>query len=657
MSLENLPSFFLNLFEGDVNGEATHSYEFKSFRLDLEERQLLRNGTALPLTPKAFDVLATLVVRSGHLVEKDDLLRSVWGESFVEEANVARIVHTLRRILGEDENGNKFIETVPTKGYRFVADVTQVFDEPSTSAVVAQSPPTSLDTVRPPSVPVDDEPAIYSKRNPRIVLFVAGFATAISLIVVLSFDFQWGSAGNNAAVKTIAVLPLRALNGDDRDPLYDLGIADSLINRLSSTKGLLVRPLSSTRQYEESEIDPVAAGKEQKVDYVLASNYQIQEGKIRITSQLINVGSGKTEETYKTEKEISKAFELQDAFAVEIGNRLMSRFALHLSGDPSRRGTTNEEAYRLYLQGMSLYDRRSNENAKLSVRLLDQAVQLEPTYALAWAGDAHAHRYLGNMVRNTSSSLDEEYKKSIEAVNRALALDPNLSEAHSALCENKYMYEFDSPGAESECKRALELDPNSALAHDIYSRFLSWAGRHAEAIAESDIAIELEPTSHFFKRNLGMHLFYARRYDDAVLQLRRVIEVDKEFGNAYQWLSRIFVVQGKETEAFEAWMDFFSRSSGKNPEATQAYNTAFQTSGYRGFLLERMKRFDESSQGLFQGAAYAAELGDNDRAFDYLEKSLERREGWMMSMNVDPRLDTLRDDPRYIRLLERVAPR
>src|SRR5436190_200679 len=109
MSLENLPSFFLNLFEGDVNGEATHSYEFKSFRLDLEERQLLRNGTALPLTPKAFDVLATLVVRSGHLVEKDDLLRSVWGESFVEEANVARIVHTLRRILGEDENGNKFI--------------------------------------------------------------------------------------------------------------------------------------------------------------------------------------------------------------------------------------------------------------------------------------------------------------------------------------------------------------------------------------------------------------------------------------------------------------------------------------------------------------------------------------------------------------------
>jgi len=651
MSLQNLPSFFLNIFESDdMDDDGTHSYQFKSFRLDLEERQLLQNGSPVPLTPKAFDVLATLVVRSSHLVEKDELLRSVWGESFVEESNVARIVHTLRRILGEDENGNKFIETVPTKGYRFVADVTRVGNESSPLGVDAPTAPLAT----PEPVPVSHSIENGSKRNPRIVLFVAGFVTAISLIVLLSFDFQSGSSGNAPSVRSIAILPLRALNANDRNTLYTLGTADSLINRLSSVKGFIVRSLNSTQKYDQAEVDPVAVGEEQNVDYVLASNYQIAEGQIRITSQLFNVANGRAEETYTIEKEVTKAFELQNAFAVEIGNNLMSRFAVRLTGDPSRRGATNAEAYRLYLQGMTLYDRRSVKNARASVELLDRAVQLDPTYALAWAGNAHAHRYLGNM--NGQSDSHEEYKKSVDAANRALALDPNLSEAHSALCENKYSYEYDFAGAERECKRALELDPNSGLAHDIYSRLLSVAGRPAEAIAESEVAIDLEPISFYYKRNLGMILFTARRYDEAVAQFKRVLELEKEDGNSCQWLSRIFILQGKEKEAFDSWMKFYSKTAKATPEATQAYDSAFQTSGLRGFQLERVRRFEEGTQAIYQGATYALEIGDRDKAFEYLEKSLEQREVWMMGLNVDPRLDSLRDDPRYLPLLARVGP-
>ncbi|MDQ3258901.1 MAG: hypothetical protein M3R15_34400, partial [Acidobacteriota bacterium] len=330
---------------------------------------------------------------------------------------------------------------------------------------------------------------------------------------------------------------------------------------------------------------------------------------------------------------------------------LSARFGSTSSGATAKRGTTNEEAYRLYLQGMYLYGKRTLADAQKAVEVLEQAVKLDPNYALAWAGKAHAHRSAANFGR--SVEIHEEYQKSIEAINKALALDENLSDAYSALCDNKMYYEYDFAGAERACKRAIELNPDSSLARQIYSRYLNSRGRHDEAIGESKTAIDLEPASLLNQRVCGTCLYFARRYEEAAAQLKRVIAMDENFANAYMWLRFALEMQGNESEVFE-WFMKAPGMQNADEETVQAFKTAYQTSGWQGVLRERVKRFEEGNEAYFHGAAYNAQVGNMDKAFEYLEKSYQRRELWMANLQVDPRLDSLRDDRRFDELVKRV---
>ena len=483
----------------------------------------------------------------------------------------------------------------------------------------------------------------------------AAFAVAALLVGAIAFGYYFFYTGKIAlsadGKKSIAVLPLKPINTTNRDEIYEVGIADSLILKLGSIEEFVVRPLSATRKYADIAQDSLAAGKEQQVDYVVASNYQLAGGKIKVTAQLFNVTTGQTEGSYTSEKDVANVFAMQDAIAGEVGNQLLARFATTASNPTAKRGTSNEEAYRRYLQGMYLYDRRTLADARKAVGLLEQAIQLDPNYARAWAGKAHAHRSLGNFGGNTH----EEYKKSIEAINRALALDENLADAHSALCENKYFYEWDSDGAERECKRAVELDANSARAHDIYARYLFTRGRFDEAITESKTAIDLEPTSLFIQRNYGIGLYYARRYTEAVAQFKRVSEIDPNFVATYAWLVPALNVQGNEAEAFE-WFMKWQAVLKTDEETVQSYKTAYQTSGWQGVGRERVKRFDEGKiRSYFLEACLTVHTGDKDKAFEYLEKSFQRREWGIPHLRIDPSLDSLRDDPRFEELVRRVG--
>jgi len=474
----------------------------------------------------------------------------------------------------------------------------------------------------------------------------------------LGYFFYARKTPSGADGKTsIAVLPLKPINTDKRDPLYEIGIADSLILKLGSMKGFIVRPLSATRKYAGIDQDPIAAGQEQKVNYVLASNYQLAGGKIRITAQLFNVANGQIEETYKSaEKDAANVFAMQDAIASEVGNVLSARFATTSSGRTARRGTTNEEAYRLYLQGMYLIGKRSPADAQKGIEALGQAVRLDPKYARAWAGKAQAH------LADFSGSPQAQYQKSMEAVNKALALDENLADARSVLCLNKNSYEWDFDGAKRECERAIELDPNSSLAHLNYSRYLNGQGRFDAAIAEAKTAIDLEPTSLANQRQYGMCLYYGRRYPEAATQFKRMEAMDKGFGAPYNWLVVTSEMQGNYPEAFEWLMKM--KTFYKDPEEEiQAYQAAWQTSGWPGVLRERARRGDDgnfrpSRAGLyFQRAIEQAKVGNKDQAFEYLEQSYQTREFWMMLLKVEPGLDSLHHDPRFDGLVSRVGLR
>jgi serine/threonine-protein kinase len=455
-------------------------------------------------------------------------------------------------------------------------------------------------------------------------------------------------------MKSIIVLPVKAINAADRDDIYEIGIADSLIHRLSSMAGLKVRPLTTSQGYTDNTLDPIAAGREQQVDYVLASTYQLAEGKIRVRAQLINVASGQLEKTYQIEKDRSDVFAMQDAIATEVGNNLLARFGTASNHLTSKRGTTNEDAYRLYLQGMYLANQRTLNDALKAIEALEGAVQLDPKYARAWAGLGYTHRTVS--LYTSEVTTQEAYQKSMEAINKALALDGNLSEAHSALCENKYLYEWDFAGAEFECKRALELDPESSQAHEIFSRYLMGRGRLEEALAEIRTAIDLEPTSKFYQKIYGRGLLYARRYPEAEAQLKRSMAMDQSYTGMYSWLTSVLALQGKESEAFE-WLQKLLSIRKVDQKTLDTFKAAFETSGWRGALSEWLRRIDQLGGNTFDRALYNAQIGEKDEAFRYLEKVYERREIWMTYLEVDPRLDSLRDDPRFDELLKRVKSR
>jgi DNA-binding winged helix-turn-helix (wHTH) protein/tetratricopeptide (TPR) repeat protein len=472
------------------------SYRFGDFLFEPDENRLTCDGKVIHLAPKAYAVLEILVRRAGHVVDKDELLREVWDDLAIEESAVPRTVWQIRNALGDNPKKHVFILTVPKRGYRFVADVT----DPRTGEEGRQRREWSRPIFR------------------RRIAIMGLILVSITAVAMSSFFF---------------------------------------------------------RSQESSGFEAVAA---------------------------------------------------------------------------TDRGTINEEAYRLFGQASYAYERRNAESARKAVELLEQAIQLDPTFARAWAAKARAIRY--SAVMSGSEDISEAYKESLTAVERALSLDPNLSEGHSALCELKFTYEFDFDGAEIACRRAIELQPNSAIARVINSRFLNSRGRHSEAIKEIKAAIDLEPSSVYYQRNLGITLFYSRRYDEAARQLTRVIEMEKDFESSIPWLVATFAMQGMFDEAFEWSMRWQGRRSdeGQLADLRQAY----ELSGWNGFLQKQLE-LQVTGTPFYFSACQNAQIGDKDKALELLEKAYARREWGSAFLGVDPRLDPLRGDPRFEDLMARVG--
>lgn len=674
-----------------MSQQSNDLYEFEGFRLDLAEKTLTRHGEVVSVTPKVFETLQLFLENAGHLVEKDELIRRLWPDRFVEESNLTFNIKMLRKALGDDATKPCFIETVPKRGYRFIAEVSRsatVGEQENSPGFVSasnvsaiSSPPRAVDAGTPRHGAVvaladwrSANEASSPEREPQIetaisdsedadispparnrlahrLLILLGSAAAI-----LGIGYYFLSAGRPTASlpgkRTIAVLPLRPIDPTTSDPIFEIGIADALINKFNSMNGIIARPLSSIRKYAELTQDSLAAGKEQQVDFVLSSSYHLSENKIRVTWQLLNVATGQIEDNQTAETKTGDVFSMHDAISAEIGRKLAERFSTTINLADTKRGTTNEDAYRLYLQGMYLYDRRTLVDAENALDKLERATQLDANYAKAWAGKAHVHRSLGYFSINRSTH--EEYSKSIDAINRALTLDENLSDAHSALCENKFFYEYDFEGAERECKRAVELDPNSFIAHEIYSRCLWTLNRFDEAIKEVKIAIDLQPTSLFSQRNYGISLFYARRGSEAVQQFKRVSEVDPNFVANYAWFVPALLVQGQEAEAFE-WFIKWQKLLKAVETTIQAYEKGYQEAGWQGIGRVRVIHFDKAKvRSYFLEAALTAHTSDKDKAFEYLEKSLQRREWGIPFLRIDPSLDAIRSDPRFEDLVHRV---
>lgn len=378
-------------------------------------------------------------------------------------------------------------------------------------------------------------------------------------------------------------------------------------------------------------------------------------GKILVTSQLFNVRTGAIEETLRSEKDSADKFSMQDAIAGDFGNILLARFGKTAGNQIAKRYTNNEEAYRLYLQGMNLTDKRGGGNEfRKAVELFEQAIKLDPNYALAYVGLAYAHRSLSSFGGNPH----EEYPISKNAIEKALQLDENLSEAFTILGEIQVTYEWNYPAAEKSFRRAIELNPNSSFTHRFYALHLSNLGQFDQAIQEAKTAIDLDPNSMWNQRILGMNLYFARRYDEAITQFKRSSELDN--GNAsLQWLAASYEQKGDDNQAFE-WFLKAEIKSGTSTKDLDSWKNIYAQFGWQGIFrkqLEQSKKEEKEKGGTFfwNIVTRSAHLGENEQAFIYLEKSYQKRELPMVWLRVEPTLDPLRSDPRFEDLLRRVG--
>jgi tetratricopeptide (TPR) repeat protein len=496
---------------------------------------------------------------------------------------------------------------------------------------------------------------------PRRAYLYAASALVVLLLVGIVFGYYFWPGGKMSSgpdgKKSIAVLPLKPINTANRDQIYELGIADSVILKISLSRNLIVRQLHAVRNYVELDRDLIEIGKEQNVDFVLASNYQIANGKIKVTSQLLDVATGKVEDTFTIEKDSTDLFSAQDAIAGAIGSKLVARFGGATNGYEPKRGTISEEAYRLYLQGMYLVEKGDEAGTKRSIELFDQAIGLDPNFAAAWAGKGYAHCSYSHMGDNSPAV---EYEIAGPAIDRALELDSNLAEAYAVLGIVNTDFRWNFAEGEKHFLRAIELNPSSDYAYRWYGNRLVRYGRTEEAVAAMKTAIDNNPTNIFHHRICGWVLYMARRHDEAIQELERVVEMDPSSPSTYDILWLAYHAKGDHARAFEWFMKFHEQSH-TSSELINRFNSEYQKSGWQGVLQTQRAMLQAKAQkGEFSPRHYrigvlSALVGDKDQALESLNEAFNYRSANITFLKTDPALDSLRGDPRFHELMQRAG--
>lgn len=619
--------------KADKPNRDSHMYDFGPFRLDAAERVLLRGGEPVTIPPKAFDTLVVLVGRRGHAVRKDELIAAVWPDTFVEENNLNQYISVLRKALGENGDGSRYIETVPRWGYRFVGDVTELEAEPGD--VVVQT------TTRT-SVVVREESEVVRARGLRSLISPAVIMATLALLVAIAaLAFAWGglrSAPEPAAVHSLAVLPFRVLDdGRGENAHLELAMADAVIGRLGKLKRVSVRSTSAIRRYAETEPDPMAVGRDLGVDAVLDGRIQTSEGRIRVTAQLVNARDGSSMWTESFDERLSDVFVLQDAIAA----RVVRGLAPVLEGEelrPMARPTESARAYEAYLKGRYLWSKRTTEAVRASIECFKSAIDEDPDFALAYVGLADAYAI-------EAAPLAEP------ALRKALELDDSIGEAHASMGFYRMFHHWDLPMADSELRLAIERSPNYATAHQWLAISLAVRGRFAEAKAAMARAIECDPVSPNMRTDMAQICYFEGDDEAAIGYCRSALELDPGFLFAHQNLFAAYARAGRYDEAVAELMKALELGKAE-PSVVEKLRAAYATSGWTGFCRARIASGLESNCSL---AGLYAQTGNPDLAIEHLRRALGERDFFMLFVGVDPNLAPLRSDPRYLDIARRVG--
>ncbi len=611
-------------------------YDFGPFTVEPKERTLLRDGQAVPLPPKAFDLLVVLVTRASRLVTKEELLREVWPEAFVEEANLSYTVSLLRKALGDEGERHQYIDTVPKQGYRFVAPVTGPPAEPILAA----------------SHQAEPAPAKRSKR-PSGAAFVVG--TVVLLLLAGLGAWAWRGRGAPASHVTLAVLPFENLGSDpEREYLAD-GLTEDTIASLGQIdpEHLSVIGRTSTMAYKRTRKSLAAIGGELSVDYLVESSVRAEGGRLRVTSKLIRVRDQVQvwAETY--DREPTSLLGLQRELSTAVAEQIRLRLSPERLVALARRHTRNADAYDLYLRGRYFWFHLTAPTTRRAIEYYSRATELDPDYALAWSGLADA--YAASPINGDAPPL-QVWPRARDAVAQAIRAEPNLAEAQASLGLFKFWLDWDWPAAEAALRRSIALDPSYPDGPRMLGVVLSHMGRHEEARTAMRRARELDPLSAMIQALSAQVAFSARDPAAAVQFAREAIVVDPEFFVGYYQLGQAYEQEGKTDLALEALTS-----------AARFSNSNSKSISLRGYLSAKAGKADAAREVLTTLVAVSREryvppyamalvhagLGEREAVFEWLNKAYTAHDVHLTMLPVDPKWDPYRADPRFSALVAR----
>lgn len=640
-------------------------YEFGDFRLETAERLLLHREKQVPLTPKAFETLLALVRSGGHVVEKDELMKQVWADAYVEEANLARNVWALRKALADDHGEHRYIETVPKLGYRFIAPVTEIEDDANAvliqrrvrARIVSEDIETSeepnekfIETSQPPNL------SIAAPRNNRrnLVLGLLTILAVSAVLAVIGAMRSVRSTSTSTNVQSIAVLPFANLSNDPELDYVSDGITENLINRLSQVPRLKIIANNSVSHYKGKEIDAREVGRALGVEALLAGKVTQRGDELSISAELIDARDGSHIWGSHYDRKTSDLKFLQQELPEDITKSLSLRLSPEQKPAP-RRYTDDMEAYQDYLKGRYFWNKRTEAGLQKGIEYFQKSVERDPSYALAYAGLADSYIIQANW---RFAPAADAYQKSRAAALRALELDPQLAEAKTSLAYTTLLYQWDWNSAEKGFREAIALNPNYASAHHFYSICLLTAGRQTEALAEIQRAQELDPLSLIITSVHGWIYYESRQYDQATEYFRRTLEMDPHYVPALLDLGECYLRRGDNEKAMEQFQKAVA-AGGDTPRALADIAQAYALSGQKPSAQKILGQLEQPSTGRFVSAwdlsfVYAA-LGQKARALELLEKATDEKVGWVISLGVEPGFDSLRTETRFQKLKGRVG--
>ena len=608
---------------------------FGEYELDCETGELRRSGTLVKLQPQPAKLLNILVNRPGEVVTRQELAEQVWGsETYVDfEHGLNFAVRQIRSVLEDDAEHPRFLETVPKRGYRFIAPVS--------------NQPHRTDDKRSPVQPLPPRKSFL--RYLLAVLAVTGLATTLIVMNnkrVALYKRAAGMAGSRK-IESLAVLPLHNLSADAEQEYFSDGMTDELITDLAKFRNLRVISHTSVERYKETKRPLPEIARELGVDAIVEGTVMRSGDRVRITAQLIEAGSDRHLWAESYERDLRDVLALQG----EVAERIATAVGINLTaGDQTLMASTrvvDSAAHEAYLKGNFYWNRSNCEGSKRALEYFQQGVAKDSNFAPAYLGLAQSYFTLGDWG---CWPHHEAFAKSKAQALRAIELDHNLGAAHTWLGMLAFFYEWDWQNAEKEFRQAIELDPNYSFAHLSYAVFLVTMGKPEQGFVEMRRAHELDPTSELTNM-VSVHVLYlARQYDQAIEQAKVAIELNPGSWGAYIWLGESYERKGMYEQASAAYLKS-KALEGLGPEELAAFRSAYLKSGIRGHWQQELATVKPNQCSI---TVIYAHLGDKDRTLEYLNRDFQNHCTDLRMLNVDAIYDILRKDSRFQDVLHRM---